>query len=81
MIWMNPSEKWNDDVHLPTWDTSMCAAETSGLEAKRLMAKAYESALPVTQQQHLLSMLNSDPKVVYQIGLTPAKVNWIPLLY
>jgi hypothetical protein len=71
---MNPCEKWNEDVHLPTWDASMCAAETSGLEAKRLMAKAYESALPVTQQQHLLAMLNSDPKVVYQIGLTPAKV-------
>lgn len=74
MAWMNPNEKWNDDIHRPAWDSSMCAAETSGLEAKRLMAKAYESALPVPQQQLLLSMLNSDPKVVYHIGLTPGKV-------
>ncbi|CAG0918653.1 unnamed protein product [Notodromas monacha] len=74
LAWMNPNEKWSDDVHKPSWDSRMCAADTSNLEAKKLMAKAYQTALPMQQQQHLLAQLNSDPKIVYHIGLTPAKL-------
>lgn len=72
LVWMYPSEL--DDMDL-AWDTSMALALNSvGAEAKRLMNKAFKGSLSLQQQQALQSQLESDPKLVYHIGLTPSKL-------
>lgn len=60
----------NRAYHMPEYD----ASNSIGVEAKKLIIQAFKQALNLGQQFVLLEELNKDPNLVYQIGLTPAKL-------
>ncbi|XP_059150855.1 CCR4-NOT transcription complex subunit 11-like [Physella acuta] len=70
MAWMLPS----DTEFNVAWDTTMCVNTSTGVEVRRLMAKAFKGALTPPQQQQIKKELDKDSKLVYNIGLSPAKL-------
>jgi hypothetical protein len=69
--WMNMSESNQFKLE---YDRSMCVSNCAGAEARRLMGRAFKSVLTLQQQQHLVTELHKDPKLVYHIGLTPGRL-------
>ncbi|XP_011314383.1 CCR4-NOT transcription complex subunit 11 [Fopius arisanus] len=69
--WMDVTEPSQFTVE---YDTTMCISNSAGAEARRLMGKAFKNVLTLQQQQHLVTELEKDPKLVYSIGLTPLKL-------
>lgn len=71
LVWMNPAYPVQ---HKLSWDDAMTKNVNKTGEAKKLMQKAFKGTLTNFQQQELLTQLNEDPKLVYHIGLTPARL-------
>ncbi|KZC07603.1 PREDICTED: CCR4-NOT transcription complex subunit 11 [Dufourea novaeangliae] len=71
LSWFNVTEPSQFTIE---YDTNMCVSNCAGAEARRLMGKAFKSAVTLQQQQHLFDELDRDPKLVYHIGLTPGKL-------
>lgn len=69
--WMNFKEPSQFEVE---YDSSMCVSNCTEAEARKLMSKAFNNVLSLQQQQHLVTELDKDPKLVYHIGLTPSKL-------
>lgn len=72
LTWLVPSEPM--EHKLEWWDLTLCQSDTACPEAKRLMSLAFKSTLTQSQQQQLLDGLAADPKLVYHIGLSPARL-------
>lgn len=62
------------EIHQPVYDSTLCSSPVLGCEARRLLEQAFKVALPITQQQLLLSEIERDDRIVYRIGLSPAQV-------
>ncbi|XP_029341001.1 CCR4-NOT transcription complex subunit 11 [Acyrthosiphon pisum] len=75
MVWMNMSIRSNHQI---MYDKTMCVSTSAATEARELMTKALKTPLILQQQQHILAELVNDPKLVYNIGLTPCKVIRLP---
>ncbi|XP_063884622.1 CCR4-NOT transcription complex subunit 11-like [Scylla paramamosain] len=71
LVWITSVDRAEQRV---MYDASMCVLSGGDAEAKRLMAKAFKETLSLPQQQHLLTQLNQDPRMVYHTGLTPPKL-------
>jgi len=69
LFWLDP-----EFHHTTLWDYTMCAETARCTEIRDLMVKAFKSSLSTTQQQQVVSELESDPKLVYHCGLTPKKL-------
>ncbi|XP_039273111.1 CCR4-NOT transcription complex subunit 11-like [Styela clava] len=71
LVWMNPTLPAR---HKFLWDSQMTKNTNKAGEVRKLMTKAFKNPLTNGQQQQLLAQLNDDSKLVYHVGLTPAKL-------
>ena len=60
--------------HKLEWDYGMAMEEAVGSEFRQLAKRAFKVPLSMPQQEKLLTELENNPKLVYQSGLSPAKL-------
>ncbi|KAK6183911.1 hypothetical protein SNE40_002335 [Patella caerulea] len=70
LVWMNPTVGDYDIL----WDTTMGITSSTGSKVRRMMVEAFRTQLQPSTQRVILAELEKDPKLVYQIGLTPTKL-------
>lgn len=77
-FWAFPNELEELDL---IWDDTMNSSNekvenenSSSNEVIQLMNKAFTTSLTLKQQQRLIGKISSDPQIVHNIGLTPAKL-------
>lgn len=71
VCWINIVDK---PLHCVLYDKSTVNIETPDNEARLLMERALKGMLTQAQQHQLVNQLESDPQLVYRIGLTPKQV-------
>jgi len=74
LVWMNPL---TSKTHQFMWDSQMGRNINTGIEVKRLLAKAYRTTLTTEISTKLVDEFNKDPKMLLNSGFTPTK---LPLL-
>jgi hypothetical protein len=71
LVWFDLT---NPAWHKPMYDAAIDPSKSSETEAKKLISQAFQQVLTMQNQNILISELEHDPNMVYNIGLTPAKV-------
>uniref|UniRef100_A0A7S3G0G0 CCR4-NOT transcription complex subunit 11 n=1 Tax=Palpitomonas bilix TaxID=652834 RepID=A0A7S3G0G0_9EUKA len=69
VVWLNPCIE-----HTLQWDHSLCADTAAGVQMREMFSRAVRSQIGQKEQELIVSEIKSDPKLVYHIGLTPAKL-------
>jgi hypothetical protein len=69
MMWLNPT-----DTPGLLWDTGMSQDSVKGAEIRDLMTKAFKGPLVAAQSKQIIVELEEDPKLVFNCGLTPARL-------
>lgn len=72
MAWLNLNSR---SIHRILYDKTMCIPISITSEMRELMTKALKAPLSLQKQHQLITHLENDPKLVYDINITPYKVS------
>ncbi|XP_003745810.1 CCR4-NOT transcription complex subunit 11 [Galendromus occidentalis] len=73
LTWIDPNSEYIGKLE-PFWDDSMCSSSAPATEVKKMMARALKLALTPNQQLQLISDLKQEPRLVFQLGLSPSRL-------
>lgn len=74
LTWLVPSEPMEHKLEWWEWGPTFCQSDVACPKAKQLMSRAFKSTLMQSEHQQLLDELAADSKLVYHIGLSPARL-------